>query len=416
MMRTVRSSATVTTSPAFTGRLAARDALAVEPDIARVAAPRPPCACAPRARATAICRCAGGHRARMRDGHRANAAPCWPRAVPSARRAWRTASSDRPGRRAARSDRTTRAPRRGRVPVLEVRPSRRADDPRARDPAARRRGVRAAADAPCSARPLASVRSRAVTRARDPAVLPGFRRPAAAADVSGRRGRLWRRLAARGLQRADGASARSRRSPCGRGGRARRSSGGRPGRHTSIISGSAGFASASSACLGRGFGRRRLGSAIDFGRDRRDRLRNRRFGAASIAALRLGRRGGWLRRRLGDRRSGLLRPAHRASCFCLRRRSQAAGFDGLAPDVGRATRRVSPASPSIAERTQHRGEILARRAGERGHVHRHGEAAALDRARRPWSGDPGRHASAGRIRSASRSRISTRTARSPHTR
>jgi hypothetical protein len=32
------------------------------------------------------------------------------------------------------------------------------------------------------------------------------------------------------------------------------------------------------------------------------------------------------------------------------------------------------------------------------------------------AGEPGRQASAGRIRSASRSRISTRTARSPHTR
>ena len=44
-------------------------------------------ACAPRARATAICRCAGGLSA---------SAPCWPRAAPSEQRAWRTANSDRP--------------------------------------------------------------------------------------------------------------------------------------------------------------------------------------------------------------------------------------------------------------------------------------------------------------------------------
>ena len=56
-------------------------------------------ACALRAHAIAICRCAADRWSRE---SRANALPCSLRAGPSARRAWRTANSDRPDRRAAR--------------------------------------------------------------------------------------------------------------------------------------------------------------------------------------------------------------------------------------------------------------------------------------------------------------------------
>ena len=78
--------------------------------------------------------------------------------------------------------------------------------------------------------------------------------------------------------------------------------------------------------------------------------------------------------------------------------------------------RLGPLLHAVAERAQHRGEILAREPVS--------DVMFTVTVKPPPSiapggfgaGEPARHASAGRIRSASRSRISTRTARSPHTR
>ena len=85
--------------------------------------------------------------------------------------------------------------------------------------------------------------------------------------------------------------------------------------------------------------------------------------------------------------------------------------------AGFGRRRRAALLHAIAERAQDRGEILAGRAGQRRHRLRDDKAAAVERAGRLVAGEAlSRHDSAGRMRSARRSRISTRTARSPHCR
>ena len=71
---------------------------------------------------------------------------------------------------------------------------------------------------------------------------------------------------------------------------------------------------------------------------------------------------------------------------------------------------------AIAERAQDRGEVFTGGAGQRGHRLRHHKPRPSNAPAGLLPGEASRQDSAGQIRSASRSRISTRTARSPHCR
>ena len=150
------------------------------------------------------------------------------------------------------------------------------------------------------------------------------------------------------------------------------------------------------------------------------RRRHRQRSAASAAWLRTASTSLGLRHRpasaiAGQRSASARSPAaRRRSTFASARASRRRR--ATARRHSRRLQRLRPPLHAIAERAQDRGEIFARRADQRRHGADHGEAAAVERARRLRRGAPSRHASAGRIRSASRSRISTRTARSPHTR
>ena len=358
------------------------------------------CACARRARATAICRCAGG---------RSVIAPCSPRAVPSARRAWRTANSGRPDRRAAPSDRATRAVV-ATIAILEVAPALRGAgrDPAGRDPDARRHAARAAGGRPSRLR--LSPRSVAIAPVTRTIVAPlgpclaarraqrPLRRAAAACAPSAAAG-CGRPADAAGDARAVADLGRSR-VALRRGGRGRRSSGGRPGRQTSIISGSAGFSSAFASAAGSAAVSMRLPPARPelFRRPPASRAQPRwrdRLGGCRCR-LRLGdRRSGGLDRcfwrclggtRFSRRRLGS-NAAQPAALRQVRRRCRGSGSFGSRRRRRRLgdRRRLDglwPLLHPVAERAQHRGEIFARRAGERRHIDRHGEAAALDRAGR----------------------------------
>ena len=149
--RTLRSSAMVTTSPGRTGRLAA-------PIRAPLSRTRPPL---DQLRGIG----AGAHHPRVPQPlvdalpvrRSAASAPCWPRAVPSAPGAWRTANSDRPPCRAGRS------------PELQV----------------RRRTVVVAIAVAVTARPIGTVAARrAACRDPDDPCAPAGRR-AAVADGRG---------------------------------------------------------------------------------------------------------------------------------------------------------------------------------------------------------------------------------------
>ena len=228
------------------------DARAVEPDMAGVderGGGR--CACAPRARATAICRCADDP---SRREQALSAAPCCNpglRAAPSAPAAWRTANSDRAPCRARsvelqvrdgrlsspRSRSRSRRPRRGGRSPLARGTVRRSRSPLVRPCRRRARALLAALGA-CLADPALAAIAAAVTRTavtllalavgRRRGVGAACRRRAATAALAG-----GLAFGLRAGRRVTAAAARC--SPS----RGRRSPGGRPGRQTSIISGSA---------------------------------------------------------------------------------------------------------------------------------------------------------------------------------
>ena len=221
---------------------------------------------------------------------------------------------------------------------------------------------------------------------------------------------------------------RGRRRPSGRPGR--------PGRHTSmnIGSGGGGVAAAAAASLSSSAGRepaseglaatlrasqaavRRFADLLGWSRSRRSALGHPPARGGRPHDIGCGGGIGHCLAACGVRRTfrGF---RHRGGLFTpMRRARRPSAGRPRSGDRGSRLGRLRPPLHAIAERPQDRGEILARGAGQRRHGVDHREAAAGDRAGRLHARAPSRQASAGRIRSARRSRMSTRTARSPQTR
>ena len=313
------------------------------------------CACAPRARATAICRCAGGpifkrsirsrHARIMRRSLFASScafsaaslangefgSACPPRRSFGSRHSRgssrpRSLKSRRPSRRGPRSG---RSPRSGRVAAAAL--------------ARRRTALALAACLPCRASMPRSRRCRGRSSRCAGFASRGFGARPLRRPPRGDGG--LRRLPASRPADADARPALAAFALRRRGGRCRRSSGGRPGRQTSIISGSAGLL-LRRALLRRLLGSRRRRLSGDDRRDCRPQPASRRGldrGASASAGAAVGFRRGFRRPAQSAASTGVsggaasavrrsrrfaARPIRQRS-LRRRRRRRRAGFGGL---------------------------------------------------------------------------------------